>query len=362
MHKETVMTLDAGGTNFVFTAIKNAAEIAAPVTLPSAGNNLDNCLKNMITGFEMISGVLKEKPDAISFAFPGPADYGNGIIGDLGNLPGFRGGIALGPMLREKFGIPVFINNDGDLFAYGESMFGLLPELNQKLKKAGSIKQYKNFIGITLGTGFGGGIVRNNELFLGDNGAAGEVWLLHNPLIENSFAEESISARAIVREYIHAGGDDHDGFQAMDVYNIAHGKASGNKEAALHSFHIFGQSLGNALVQAVTLVDGIVAIGGGLSNAWDLFSPSMFEVMNGTCKTVQGNTFSRLVANVYDLENPDIFEEFAIGSKKEITVPFSVQKLQYDPLKRTGVGLSKLGASKAISLGAYAYAVNALKG
>lgn len=56
---------------------------------------------------------------AISFAFPGPADYPNGIIGGwLPNFPSFRDGVALGPFLQEKFGVPVFINNDGDLFAY----------------------------------------------------------------------------------------------------------------------------------------------------------------------------------------------------------------------------------------------------
>jgi glucokinase len=64
---------------------------------------------------------------AISFAFPGPSDYPRGIIGDLGNLPCFRGGVALGPMLEDTFEIPVFINNDGDLFAYGEAIGGFLP-------------------------------------------------------------------------------------------------------------------------------------------------------------------------------------------------------------------------------------------
>lgn len=52
----------------------------------------------------------------LPFAFPGPPDYPNGIIGDLGKLPCFRGGIALRSMLEEKFGIPTFINNDGDLY------------------------------------------------------------------------------------------------------------------------------------------------------------------------------------------------------------------------------------------------------
>ena len=51
--------------------------------------------------------------------FPWSGDYPNGIIGGwLPNFPSFRDGVALGPFLQEKFGVPVFINNDGDLFAY----------------------------------------------------------------------------------------------------------------------------------------------------------------------------------------------------------------------------------------------------
>ena len=85
-------------------------------------------------------------------------------------------------MLEEKFGIPVFINNDGDLFVYGEAIAGFLPYVNGLLEKAGSPKRYKNLFGVTLGTGFGGGIVRDGELFIGDNSMAGEVWLLRNKL------------------------------------------------------------------------------------------------------------------------------------------------------------------------------------
>jgi len=48
------------------------------------------------------------------------------------------------------------------------------------LRDAGKNKVYKNLIGITLGTGFGGGVVRDGELFLGDNGAAAEVWVLRD--------------------------------------------------------------------------------------------------------------------------------------------------------------------------------------
>ncbi len=134
-NKKTIMTLDAGGTNFVFSAICDGSEIVTPLNLAANGHDLNRCLENILTGFKAIRRQLKKPPSAISFAFPGPADYVNGIIGDLGNLPAFRGGVALGPMLEDYFGLPVFINNDGDLFAYGEAMHGLLPYINKKLKE-----------------------------------------------------------------------------------------------------------------------------------------------------------------------------------------------------------------------------------
>ena len=87
-------------------------------------------------GMRHISSQTDIPPVAISFAFPGPADYRNGIIGDLPNFPSFRGGVALGPYLSRKFGLPVFINNDGNLFAYGEALCGALPEINSRLAEA----------------------------------------------------------------------------------------------------------------------------------------------------------------------------------------------------------------------------------
>ena len=165
---------------------------------------------------------------AISFAFPGPADYPAGIIGDLGNLPGFRGGVALGPMLEDRFQIPVFINNDGDLFVYGEAIAGFLPYVNGLLEKAGSPKRYKNLFGVTLGTGFGGGIVRNGELFIGDNSMAGEVWLLRNKLDPAMNAEEGASIRAVRRVFAEQVGHPvRAGAGAQGHFRYRHGQCAG---------------------------------------------------------------------------------------------------------------------------------------
>ena len=117
MTNPIVMTLDAGGTNFVFSAIQNCEFITEKITLPSKSDDLEKCISQIITGFESVKKMLSATPAAISFAFPGPADYPNGIIGGfLPNFPSFRQGVALKRILENHFNLPVFINNDADLF------------------------------------------------------------------------------------------------------------------------------------------------------------------------------------------------------------------------------------------------------
>ena len=74
-----VLTLDAGGTNMVFSAMRGGEYIIDPITLPSNAKNLDLCLQTLVLGFSTVIDKLEEKPVAISFAFPGPADYPHGI-------------------------------------------------------------------------------------------------------------------------------------------------------------------------------------------------------------------------------------------------------------------------------------------
>jgi len=316
----------------------------------------------MVNGFEAVEKLLPEKPVAISFAFPGPADYPNGIIGNLPNLKAFRGGIALGPMLEEKFNLPVFINNDGDLYAYGEALAGYLPYVNQLLEEAGSPKRYKNLVGFTLGTGFGAGIVRNGELFIGDNSGAGEVWLLRNKLDPRMNAEEGVSIRAVQREYTNLVGIPFENAPSpKEVFEIATGKLKGNKEAALKSYERMGEVLGDAIGNVLTLIDGIAVIGGGVSGAASLFFPKMIDEMKSTYKNHTGDVYGRLSVSAFNLEDDKDMKTFLKGDSKEIKVPGGSKTVMYDPMARIGVGISKIGTSKAVSLGAYAFALNNLK-
>lgn len=355
------MTLDAGGTNLRFSALRGGKPVAETVSLPSNGDDLEKCLANIVEGFNRVKALCPQPPTAISFAFPGPADYPRGIIGDLGNLPGFRGGVALGPMLEEKFGIPVFMNNDGDLFVYGEAIGGILPHVNGLLEKAGSPKRYKNLFGITLGTGFGGGIVRNGEIFIGDNSASGEVWLLRNKIHPSMNAEEGACIRAVRRVYANQSGTPFDQVpEPKELFEIANGNMVGNQAAAREAFRCLGESAGDAVANAITLIDGLTVIGGGISNAWPLFLPALVDELNSTFTNPAGNKFRRLLPAAFNLEDTIQLETFLKGETRTIKVPGSDRSLAYDPLLRVGVGMSRLGTSQAIALGAYAFALQKL--
>lgn len=58
---------------------------------------------------------------------------------------------------------------------------------------------------------------------------------------------------------------------------------------------------------------------------------------------------------VFDLDDPKEFEKFAKGDVRTLKIPGYEDTVVYDPMKRIGVAISKMGASKAISIGAYAF-------
>lgn len=358
-----VLTLDGGGTSFRFSATRGNRAIVETVVLPSAGDNLDRCLANIVQGFDQAKRQCAEPPVAISFAFPGPADYPNGVIGDLQHLPAFRGGVPLGPILEERFGIPVFINNDGDLFVYGEALAGFLPWVNGLLEKAGNPKRYRNLFGVTLGTGFGGGIVREEELFLGDNSLGAEIWLLRNKLDPQARVEEAAGIRGVRQVYAEKAAIPFSESPEPKVISaIGQGEHPGDQAAAREAFRQLGEIVGDAMGQALTIVDGLAVVGGGLSGAWPLFSPALMTELNSRYATSDGEGLRRLIPEAFNLEDAGQLQEFLQITTRQIAVPGSPRRATYDPHPRLGVGLSRLGTSEAVAIGAYAFALRNLDG
>ena len=356
--KSIIFVLDAGGTGFKFSAVQDYKEIIEPFTIKTASDTLEEQLNKIIEGFRRTEE-LCGKPAAISFCFPGPADYTNGIIGDLANLPLFRGGVALKDMLENEFKVPVYINNDGDLFAYGEALGGVLPEINAMLEKAGNPKRYKNLVGFTLGTGFGGGVVLDGKLLQGDNSAGAEVWCMRNILYPQTSAEDSISIRGVRRVYAReAGIEFNEAPQPFDIYEIAMGNKEGNKDAALKAWDEFAIVLADIIANIATVVDGIVVLGGGLSGASKIFMPKVVELLNKEYPGLDGNKIPRMEISAYNLDDEHGRKDFASVTGKMIKVPFSDKEVWYDPSKKIGITATKLGTSSAVCIGAYAFAMN----
>jgi glucokinase len=99
--------------------------------------------------------------NGVGVGVPGFVDYERGFIYNLPNVPGWTG-VPLADLLEERLNVPVRIDNDVNAMALGECTFG-----------AGRTFQHALFV--TLGTGVGGALLINNQLYRGAHSMAGEI-------------------------------------------------------------------------------------------------------------------------------------------------------------------------------------------
>jgi len=112
------------GTSFRFSAMRGNQSVTETVTLPSNGDNLERCLANLVEGFTQVKSQCPRRRGH-QLRLSRPADYPNGIIGDLGNLPCFAG-VALGRCSKRSLAFRCS-SQRWDLFVYGEAIAGFCP-------------------------------------------------------------------------------------------------------------------------------------------------------------------------------------------------------------------------------------------
>ena len=200
----------------------------------------------------------------------------------------------------------------------------------------------------------------DGELLRGDNQVGGNLWCMPNNRHEGMIAEESVSIRAIQRIYASLSGD-RSPLTPKDIFDIAEGTREGDAEAAKAAFAELGEVAGYTIAAAVTLIDGLVVIGGGLSGASKYILPALMNELRAETGTFAGARFNRLIAKPYNLEDPAESAAFLENSSKMVTVPGTDRTVEYHTDSRIGVAVSRLGASRAIALGAYWFAVSELK-
>jgi glucokinase len=99
--------------------------------------------------------------EAVGIGAPGVADHNTGVLEFAPNLPDWVN-IPLGPRLEQMLGIPVSVENDVNAGTYGEAT-------------AGAAREFDSVVGVFPGTGIGGGIVLEGELWRGARHAAAEI-------------------------------------------------------------------------------------------------------------------------------------------------------------------------------------------
>lgn len=240
--------VDLGGTH-IRAGIEEHGTISHPRKETfQTKRSLEETLSQFI---EFIRPLVSVGIDGIGIGVPSVVDVERGIVYNVTNIPSWVE-VPLKDILEDEFKIPVSINNDVNCFVLGEHKYG-------------SVKGYRNVVGISCGTGLGSGIIINNQLYNGLNCGAGEIGLLH-------YLDRTI-------EYYASGNLFSTQFNT--TAELAHQEALNGDEEAKGYWSVFGRHLAEAIKSAVLTYDPeAIVLGGSLSKAFALFSPSMRNSLN----------------------------------------------------------------------------------
>lgn len=268
--------IDLGGTNIKAAVVDQEEGIIEQITKPTqASLGKDHLLDRLAETVDELS--KKEDIIGIGLGLPGMVSADQTTVMNPPNLPGWTR-VNAADEVSSRTGLPCRIENDANVAALGSLHFG-----------AG--RNFDSFIMITLGTGVGGGIVFQKELFKGTQGMAGELGHViidyHGPL-SNSVTRGTVEAylgQRFLSRYAsdlisqHPENDlykkfanDFDKLEPLDITNFA---KKGN-DLAIEILMKSGQRLGYAIINYVHMMDiRKFVVSGGVAKAGDfLFDPA----------------------------------------------------------------------------------------
>ena len=282
MPLQYVIGVDLGGTNLKVGAVSTKGEVLSSAEMPSdVKDGRPALLKKILNAIEETRHKIKGKRlSGIGLGVPGIIAPETGTVIQSPNLTGWVN-FNIKNALADKLAWPLYIENDANAFALGEGWVGAAAGI-------------RNFCCLTLGTGVGGGIVLNGNLWHGVDGYAGEVGHVvvepdGVPCACGSWGclERYVSASALVR-MAREGKDDKsaapllkscggvDGLSAKAIAELA-------RQGDLFCIGLFmrlARYLGIGMDGVINLLDiEMLVIGGGLSKASDLFLASAREEM-----------------------------------------------------------------------------------
>lgn len=238
-----IVGVDIGGSNLKAGRIKNGnIEEKSYIAVDS------NATSNIIVKdlFKCINNVISRQTERIGIGVPGVVDPSTGIVYDIQNIPAWKE-ISLKKIIEEHYNLPVFINNDANCFAMGEKIFGKGRKLN-------------DFIGLSIGTGIGMGIVIKEELYNGVLCGAGEIGMV---AYRESIIENYAGSFFFTKNY---------GTSPEELFHLA----AQNDVSACKAFNEYGHHLGEVIKNILYLfAPETIIIGGSLSKAYVYYKDSI---------------------------------------------------------------------------------------
>lgn len=160
MAKKQVIGVDLGGTKCALALFDaETFDILERKTIPTrAADGLSAVVDDVVAAIEEMK---TPETTAVGIGVPGLVRQPEGFLIKAPNIAG-SDNFPMKQVLSERLGLPVFVGNDANCFVLAEA-------------RLGSAKNYKMVIGITFGTGVGGGLVIDGKLFEGAHGYAAEI-------------------------------------------------------------------------------------------------------------------------------------------------------------------------------------------
>jgi glucokinase len=269
-----VFAVDLGGTHLRVALVDDSGKILKQLKQETPRGESAGCIVNALANAAEQWSDEKQRVVAVSIMVPGAVDSDKAVVVQAPNLPSLVN-FNLKAALQERLGWPVFLENDANAAAVGEMWLG-------------AARGCRDVMSVTLGTGVGGGLILDGELWRGSHGSAGEIGHtavdpfsgLKCKCGNTGCLELFASATAIVRMT-------RESLSSFPQSSLKHGELTAERvydagragdELALAVFKRFGMYLGIGLANIINLIDlQIIVISGGAANGWDLFASEMYR-------------------------------------------------------------------------------------
>jgi len=277
MEKKNIIGIDLGATN-VRGGIVSGDSITK---IHSSRIHSDGAAEEVLQDIIKVADQLVDNSvTAIGIGVPSVVDIEQGIVYDVQYIPSWKE-VPLKQWLTEKYSLPVYVNNDANCFALGEYHFG---------KGKGT----DSMIGLTLGTGIGGGLIVNRHLYPGHNCGAGEFGMIQ--YLDHVF--EYYGCGQFFQNVYHADGE------------IVFQKAKAGDKQALQWYKEMGTHLGNTIKAIMYSYDpSLIVFGGSVRFAYPFFQDTMWERIRTFAFT---RSIGRLRIELSELENSGILGAAAL--------------------------------------------------